>query len=222
MPKTPVEAYCQVFRDMRRTLKKLLEDYPLLDPKLASVLWFLQMAHQVKKHSSGKCVFFMDTYYTCHIMAVVLNKITNGDAYIIGTVRLNNIDATNKVLVLKGISMIKDMHRGAWVLVRAHDKVSNYDELKKQHLREQKMKKIANCLPFTVPVESPADRAGYILFKDNKVVCFYTNDLEKTLPWIFYYIVTLKRSLVLEDWHPLLDGLAMNHCTGIHFKYQQL
>ena len=76
--------------------------------------------------------------------------------------------------------MIKDMHRGAWVLVRAHDKVSNYDKLKKQHVREQKRKKKANCLPFTVPVESPADRAGYILFKDNKVVCFYTNDLEKT------------------------------------------
>src|SRR5688500_17158869 len=46
---SPAQAYCRVFPDLQRILKKMLQDNPDIHPELTSALWVLQMAHECKK-----------------------------------------------------------------------------------------------------------------------------------------------------------------------------
>jgi hypothetical protein len=139
------------------------------------------MAHQTancKQPSGGKRYFFCDNNYTRHTLAYALHEFTDGEAHMIGTVMFTNVDATNRSDLSKAIELLKDMERGSWALVQAYDKHADYDCLRNSHASQQR--RIATSFQrtsFVPPLDNIADRSGYIVFKDSKVVLFYTNDL---------------------------------------------
>jgi len=69
----------------------------MIEKDSPSALRMLQMAHQTKriKDPSGKRLFFTDNFYTRHHLAHALNVITDGEARMIGMVRLSLVDATS-------------------------------------------------------------------------------------------------------------------------------
>jgi len=71
---------------------------------------------------------------------------------------------------------LKDAPRGTWCLVQAYNKNPNYERLRNQH-RQQR-----HSTPFVPLLDDPAEKCGYIVFKDSKVVVFYTNDLASNPP----------------------------------------
>ena len=107
---------------------------------------------------------------------------TRGEVKIIGTIRTNFLDSTNRVNVLKGIAQIKDKARGTWMLIRAYDRPGkkNIDALKKKHKENQKELPINEQSVFEPPQKTVSEKAGYVLFMDSKLVIFYSNDLAET------------------------------------------
>jgi hypothetical protein len=58
--------------------------------------------------------------------------------------------------------------------------VENYDALKRQHTNAQNSLPKAQRSPFFPPLTQIAEKAGFVVLKDNKVVIFYSNDLAAT------------------------------------------
>jgi len=118
-----------------------------------------------------------------HTIANALNSFTDGESHIIGTVKFTNVDGTNHHHLSKAIEMMKDAGRGTWVLVQAYNKHPEYDRICNQHSSQQRrLSNSALRVAFVPPLDSIAKKAGYIVFKDSKVVLFYTNDLMKSSP----------------------------------------
>jgi hypothetical protein len=138
----------------------------------------LQIAHQKKIYEdpNHKRVIFCDNFYTCHNLATSLKHITDGETCLFGTCCFNNLDATNHFHLKQAIESLKSKPRGLWVLVRAYNKVDNYDLLKQQHKNQQ------NCLPknqqtqFVPPMMNISEKAGFVVLKDAKVVVLYSNN----------------------------------------------
>ena len=123
----PAEAYCSIYPELRTLYNKGIKNSTLIDEKSPTALWILQLAQQVKSHSS-KRVFFMDNFYTHHTLASVLKHVTDDKARVIGTIKFTNVDGTNRKFLKIAIERLKDAPRGRWMLVRAYDRV---DDLKK-------------------------------------------------------------------------------------------
>ena len=79
------------------------------------------MAHQSMKKACPKRVFFIDNYYTRHMLARALKYLTDREARIIRTVRHKYINATNKVFIDEALEMMEDSSRGDWLLVWAYN-----------------------------------------------------------------------------------------------------
>ena len=122
----------------------------------------------------------MDNYYTRHTLGVSLKDITDGEARIIGTVKFCNVDNTNRKFLSKAIHSMAEKQCGEWLLVRAYDKVSNYEALKTAHKKKQKKLAKESRVAFVPPTSDVTDKSGYIVWMDSKVVLFYTNDLAAT------------------------------------------
>jgi hypothetical protein len=148
----------------------------------ASAGWVLQMAHQTKIYQdpNNKRVIFCNNFYTRHTLAASLRRITNGETRLIGTCRFNNVDATNRFYLKQAIEALKLKPRGSWMLVRAYDKVDNYDVLKWQHTNQQNRIPKHQRAPFISPMTKVSKNAGYVVLKDAKVVVFYCNDVKLT------------------------------------------
>jgi hypothetical protein len=178
-----IHDYCRLFRTLRTPYNKVIGNDKSKDSlaETPSALWVCMMAHQTancKQPSGGKRYFFCDNYYTRHTLACALREFTDGEAHMIGTVKFTNVDATNRYYLSKAIELLKDKERGAWALVRAYNKHADYDRLRNSHASQQR--RIATSsqrTTFVPPLDNIADRSGYIVFKDSKVVIFYTNDL---------------------------------------------
>lgn len=101
---------------------------------------------------------------------------------ILGTVRLSYVDSVNKPNVLKAAAQLKNASRGSWCLVRAYDAVSKKEtnDMKKKHKAAMNKLPRAQQVPFKAPSPTVSEKAGFILFMDNKLVIFYTNDLAHT------------------------------------------
>jgi hypothetical protein len=118
-----------------------------------------------------------------HTIGKALNAFTDGESRVIGTVKFTNVDATNRHYLSKAIELMKDASRGTWMLVHAFNKNPEYDRLHNQHSSQQKRLSNNNTrVAFVPPLDSIAEKAGYIVFKDSKVVIFYTNDLMENPP----------------------------------------
>ena len=176
------EAYCKIFSGMRTPYNKFLQYSKDVDGTSPTASWILQIAHQSHRFKTKKRVTFMDNFYTRHVMARVLKEMTDGECLVIGTVKFTNVDGSNRHQLKKAIQELADLPRGQWKLVRAYNKVENLKTLQQAHAREQSKKPKAQRVPFVYPEDSVAEKAGYIVWKDSKVVVFYTNDLASTPP----------------------------------------
>ena len=177
------EAFCRVHREMRTPYNRVLGNCTFIEKNSPTAMWILQMAHQTKTYQdpSGSRVFFMDNFYTRHTLAQGLKQMTDGEAKIIGTVKFTNIDSTNRRYVAEGVTKLKDCARGSWSVIRAHDKHPDLDKLRRRHDAEQKKKKRKKSrTQFVPPCDLVVENAGYIVWRDTKVVIFYTNDLAGT------------------------------------------
>jgi hypothetical protein len=138
---TAPEAYCQLFSELRTPYNTCIANNANSGIKAdsASAGWVLQMAHQTKIYEDPhhKRVIFCDNFYTHHNLATSLKRITDGEICLVGTCRFNNVDATNRFYLKQAIESLKNKPRGSWVLVRAYDKVDNYNLLKRQHTNLQ-------------------------------------------------------------------------------------
>ncbi len=75
---------------------------------------------------------------------------------------------------------MKNANRGEWVLVQAYNKHPEYERLRNQHTAQQR--RLNSRSPFIPPLDHVADNSRFIIFKDSKVVVFYSNDLLETPP----------------------------------------
>jgi hypothetical protein len=78
---------------------------------------------------------------------------------------------------------LRKYYRGTWMLVHAFNKNLEYEQLCNQHSSQQRHLSSNNTrVAFVPPLDSIAEKTGYIVFKDSKVVIFYTNDLMENSP----------------------------------------
>ena len=189
---SPPEAFCRLHREMRTPYNNIVCNSPSIDKDSPTALWILMMAYQTKlaPQPNGKRIFFTDNFYTRHTLAKVLKDITDGEARLIGTVKYTNVDATNRTYLVEGIASMKDAPRGSWKLIQAFDKVADLDKIRRKHATEQKKLPVAQRVAFVAPKDNVAENAGYIIWKDSKVVIFYCNDMASTPS------------------HPILDGTS--------------
>ena len=147
-----------------------------------TALYVVMMGHSTRNnflcHIQGcgnKRWYFPDNYYTRHTLAKQLKEFTDEETHMIGTCKMNIIDSANKENVQQAVRIIaKNNTRNDWILVRAYDGLEKVIPVTGKRSRE-KNKKHNEINKKTV-----APNCGYILWKDRKVVVFYTNDLSGT------------------------------------------
>lgn len=177
------QAYAALFRNLRTPyVRQFSRANSPIDINSPTALWVLQFAHQVKIDvaTSEKRVVFTDNFYTRHVLASELYQITDGKVRLTGTVKYTNVDAINRIHFNSAIQTMKDAQRGHWILVQAFDKSKHVEKMRQKHNSEMKKLAIAQRVAFVPPHESIANCAGYIVWRDSKVVVFYTNDLHAT------------------------------------------
>ena len=180
--------YCTVFRDMKQAFDNIITNDPekILLPESASALWALQISHlhKMSQSPSGKRVVFMDNFYTRHPLARKIKQLTNNEIKVIGTVKLNSLDAYNKKNITEAIERMKTALNGDWLLVQCFDSVplrnKKAKKIKKEGSSSRKRRKTEK--DDKQEEESPpiAEKTGYVIFKDKKIVVFYCNDLAFT------------------------------------------
>ncbi|ETL77356.1 hypothetical protein L917_21703, partial [Phytophthora nicotianae] len=104
---------------------------------------------------------------------------TDGEMHLLGTVRLNLVDKWNKPAVKASIERVDASERGSWELVAAVGLEPGWKEKQKKHQASQRRLPKAQRTTYE-PVIVQAEKAGYVIYKDRKVVIFYTNDLKAT------------------------------------------
>ena len=98
----------------------------------------------------------------------------------VGTVKFTNVNAINQIYFQKAIEELKDSPRGSWKLVQAFNKSDDVERLHLHHNSMQKNIPSSQHAAFVPPSTSVADSAGFIIWKDQKLVIFYSNDLDGT------------------------------------------
>ncbi len=184
--------YCRIFRTLRAPYNNVFHPDSNLrnEENSPSALWLLQMAHQTKSFPdpSGHRVFFTDNFYTRHQLAHALKVRTDGEARMIGTVHFSNVDCMNHYYLQKTIDEYEKKPRGFWCLVRTYDEHLDLARLQHQHQARNRDKNKKDKEAFVPPTDFVSPNCGYSVFKDSKIVIFYTNDLD-----------------VIPE-HPIMDG----------------
>lgn len=85
----------------------------------ASAVWCLQMMHQSQLSPKPNVrLVVCDNFYTRYV-AKQVEKFTESEIELLGIVRLNNLDAFNRLAVKEATNMLLDQHRGSRFLVQA-------------------------------------------------------------------------------------------------------
>lgn len=137
-------------------------------------------------------------------------RLTSSICCPVGTCKFNQIEACNKIGVSKAVTLLKDAPRGSWCIVPAYapvDEVGVEAQTAPANSKASKKKKktfknkalifrrkgiTTDMKRYPIAIGSgktketiscvKATNAGYILWKDNKIVTFYTNDLACDVP----------------------------------------
>ncbi|GMF34531.1 unnamed protein product [Phytophthora fragariaefolia] len=104
---------------------------------------------------------------------------TQEETRVIETCRLNYDDSYSRPAVAAAVLDLDDAERGSWKLVATLVVAGDLKTAEKAHNQREKGLKISQRTPF-VPTLPRPPHAGYIAFRDKKVVLFYTNDLAAT------------------------------------------
>ena len=100
----PLDRYLSIFPQLRTPIFKSLHGSEDIKWQKASALWVAQVGHMRLKMKSKtdiarnvvKRTLFCDNFYTRHKFAKVIDKLTDGDVKVTGTIRFNFIEANNK------------------------------------------------------------------------------------------------------------------------------
>jgi hypothetical protein len=152
------EGFCNMFKVMRSYYERAYPQSDLMKEDLSSSLWVMMMAMPVRldKSQANKRTYYTDSYYTRHALAKALLEITDGRAFITGTMKLNYMIKEDRVRVKEVVdAMNKDSKRGDWMLLQVYERDKN-----------NIVRVATNC--------------GYICIKDTRVVTMYSNDLADT------------------------------------------
>ena len=119
-----------------------------------SCQWFIQIGLQtsIVPDRSGKRLFVMDSFYGRHKVGSVLEFVTQGEAKILSTIKLSNLNNEDKTYVKKILAISSKLGQFSWFLLQVT---------------------LSGCVQ---------RNCGYIIFKDKRKypVTFYTNDLDDT------------------------------------------
>ncbi|GMF40391.1 unnamed protein product [Phytophthora fragariaefolia] len=188
LPTTPPDRYTATFPDLRTPLCSTLR-LPNVHVTAGShtALWVAMMDHQtrVMPYPSGRRLIVCDNFYTRHFLASALLRFTDGETCLLGTVRLNLGDRWNKVELAKAMERVEQTERDSWKLVAAVEPISGWqvqqEQRNKQQLRLPKRSRTSYVGPVSI-----VNKAGFVVFKDRKVVVFYTKDLRDTVSTVRY------------------------------------
>ncbi|KUF95983.1 Bifunctional epoxide hydrolase 2 [Phytophthora nicotianae] len=181
-PSTPAERYTRLFPSLRTPLYNTLRsDDVSIEATSATAMWIAMAGHQTQSFRSptGHRLVVSDNFYTRHTFAQALLKFTDGEMHLLGTVRINLVDKWNKPAVSAAIGRVDAGNRGSWELVAAVNPEPGWEAKQKGHQKRQRGVAKAKQTAFE-PTIVQAQNAGYIIYKDRKVVIFYTNDLKAT------------------------------------------
>ena len=100
---TPLNKYISVFPKLRTPVSKVVTDTGDITKNDASALWATQIAHMTLQKKSSTVpnnadnrYVFCDNFYTRHTLATVIDKITDGEVKVTGTIRMNYVEMVNK------------------------------------------------------------------------------------------------------------------------------
>jgi len=155
--------YCASFPELHRTIKYGFSNQSTVPIDSATALWCALVLNttkcipmsEISNKPTAHRYLYVDNFYTRHVFADKLLELTNGEIFTTGTVRYMFVGPEDKVYVDKALKLLNpnNVPRGSWYLVAVHD--------------------------LTNP-KSKAKNCGYIIYKDNKLVIFYTNNLAGT------------------------------------------
>lgn len=99
----------------------------------------------------------IDNFYTRHFLSCQLDRLSDGECKVLGSVRFSNIDSVNRAALKEAIESLK------------------HEELGERRLDQVVDKGEDSTAPFRA-----AQTAGIVMFKDHSVVPCYTNDSADT------------------------------------------
>ena len=109
---------------LQQIFQKNLCTSNVIDHTSPSALWCLMMTQQCCWDSNGdERLFFTDNFYTRHVLAKELRRITDNKASLIGTIRANNVEKGSKKYVEEAMKMLEDAPQGSWKLVQVLENV---------------------------------------------------------------------------------------------------
>lgn len=205
---THAQRYLREFRNLNTGFQRLFQydgNHPYDDPPInrnqTMSLWTLMVSHvyAVDENEVSPRRIFVDSYYTRHNTARAIMIATANSIRMIGTVKYNNIEPCNKVAVKAAIELLNEAPRGSWCLVPAYDPVEVFEKNPKKRMKRKNKTLIFRRVGITNDTQTTdicigsgssvevvkcvvATRAGYVLFKDNKTVAIYSNDLAADVP----------------------------------------
>jgi hypothetical protein len=86
------------------------------------------------------------------------------------------VDATNQYYLEEAISNAAEKERGYRCSVRAYDEQPDFAKLQQQHQAANSNLSKTDRTRFFPPFDHVSPESGYIVFKDAKVVVFYSSD----------------------------------------------
>ncbi|KAJ8528656.1 hypothetical protein ON010_g14673 [Phytophthora cinnamomi] len=149
--------YTSLFPTLRTPLYNTLRAQDVdIEPDTATAMWIAMAGHQTQtlRSPTGHRLVVSDNFYTRH----TLLKFTD---------------------VAAAVARVGVGERGSWELVAAVDPEPGWEEKKKAHQKTQRRIAKAYRTEYK-PAILQAQRAGYIVDMDRKVVIFYANDLKAT------------------------------------------
>jgi len=209
------QRYLREFRHLSMSFNKMFMydpkkpyDDPPVRKELTGALYALMVTHLYSADEDEFQVrrLFLDSYYTKHNLGRAILMTTEHRVRIVGTVKFNNIEPCNKVAIRAAVGMLEDAPKGSWCLVPAYDPVEVFqknEKKRKKRLNSTLVFKRVGITSETVVTKITigttrqtketidclvSPHSGYVLFKDNKTVIFYTNDLAGDVPigvWLF-------------------------------------
>ena len=247
---TAAERYLKVFGELMPSFNQLcqagksrLRNACPIAVDTASMLWVLMLgllyrtlitANAVRpRESVPKTNVYMDNFYTRYSLGKAISDYTDGNTKITGTVRLNLIDKVNKGNVSKAVKEVDNQERGCWMLMKAYSAAIHPDK-KTQAAKEKEKEYSKSLIRMKVGFElkditlmekeyAVADKnSGYIVYKDKKVVVFYTKDLKELPPKPSCIMMKKRQWKLYMDWQQCIAGSETYFTVVKHFKPQHL
>lgn len=111
-----------MFRELRSFLKNNVDHKRILKNP-ASALRLTQICHKSKLHQDKNCRNVVtDNFFTLHELAKKLLNIIDGNFKMVGTVRINLVDATNRAHLREAQVFPQKKPQGIWPLCQAFNR----------------------------------------------------------------------------------------------------